>query len=238
MLSDASPPIQNWAQENKLTIAPKKSTVTVFTPRTSPFNSHPSITINNSPVPLERNPMILGVVFDPLFAFSQHISIKTKASMRLQIMKMIPGTSWAHDKETLLLTYNRIIKPIGIYIPPVWYPAISWTNISKIQIIQNKALRISTVGFLKTDIQHLHSVVPGATSLRPPAMLGLQSIPVLSAPATSAGHSLPMAGSLVTHSSPTGHSSPWTQTYPSRTPPSDRRSQPHWPYGGERLHRH
>ena len=171
-----------------MTIAPEKSSVTLFIPRTSQFNSYPSITINNSPVPLERNPMILGVVFDPLFAFSQHISIKTKASMRLQIMKMIPGTSWAHDKETLLLTYNRIIKPIGIYIPPVWHPEISWTNISKIQIIQNKALRISTVGLLKTDLQHLHSGVPGATSLQPPSMLGVQSISVLSAPATCQTH--------------------------------------------------
>ena len=76
--------IQSWAQANKLTIAPEKSSVTLFTPWTSQFNSHPSVHIGNSLIPLDRNPKILGVVFGPLFTFSPHISsISVKAASRL-----------------------------------------------------------------------------------------------------------------------------------------------------------
>ena len=172
ILSSAFLPIQDWARENKLTVAPEKSSVTLFTPWTGQFNCHPSVTINNSPVPLDRNPKILGVIFDPLFTFSPHISsVSARATSRLQIMKAIAGTSWGQDKETLLLTYNSIIKPILTYASPIWYPAISktFTNINKLQVIQNTALRITTGCVLKTDTQHLHSeckVLPVRDHLR------------------------------------------------------------------------
>ena len=73
------------------------------------------------------------------------------------------------DKETLLLTYNSIIKTILSYASPIWYPEVSKTNLDKLQIIQNKALRIATGCVLKSDIQHLHSeckVLPVADHLR------------------------------------------------------------------------
>jgi len=125
---------------------------------TSQYNCHPTVNINSSPVPLDKNPKILGVVFDPMFTFSPHISsICAKAASRLQVMKALAGTSWGQDKETLLLTYNSIIKPILTYASPVWYPATSNTNITKLQTIQNNALRITTGCVLKTDMQHLHS---------------------------------------------------------------------------------
>ena len=105
-----------------------------------------------------------------MFTFSPHVSsICAKATSRLQVMKALAGTSWGQDKETLLLTYNSIIKPILTYASPIWYPATSKTNIIKLQTIQNKALRITTGCVLKTDIQHLHSegkVLPISIHLR------------------------------------------------------------------------
>ena len=77
ILSADFAPIQDWAETNKLTIAPEKSTVTLFTPWTSQCNSHPSVIMSSSPVPLDKNPKILGVVFDPLFTFA---SVAAKAS--------------------------------------------------------------------------------------------------------------------------------------------------------------
>ena len=84
-------------------------------------------------------------------------------------MKALAGTTWGQDKETLLLTYNSIIKPILSYASPIWFPAASRSNLDKLQIIQNKALRIATGCVLKSDIQHLHSeckVLPVADHLR------------------------------------------------------------------------
>ena len=83
-------------------------------------------------------------------------------------MKTIAGTLWGQDKKTLLLTYNRIIKPILTYVAPIWYPTSSRIKISRLQTIQNKALRIIASCILKRDIQHLHSecqVLPNSDHL-------------------------------------------------------------------------
>ena len=97
-------------------------------------------------------------VFNPLFTFTPHISdIATRASGRLQVLKALTGTSWGQDKETILLTFEAILKPIVSYAAPIGYPATIVSNISKLQRIQNRALRIATGSVLKSEIQHLHS---------------------------------------------------------------------------------
>ena len=157
-LNDVLGPISDWATTNKLTIAPTKSSVTLFTPWSKQFNSHPQVSINNSIIPLDKNPKILGVTFDPMFTFGPHIkNITTKTSKRLNIIKALAGTTWGHQKETLSLTYKSLIKPIITYAAPVWHPHISSTNLKSLQIIQNKALRAITGNLLMADIPHLHS---------------------------------------------------------------------------------
>jgi hypothetical protein len=95
-------PIADWAAGKKLCIAPAKSQVTLFTPCTQQFNVCPDISIDGVDIPLCRNPKILGVTFDTMFSFAQHIlSIATKALQRLKILKAVSGSSWGHNKETL-----------------------------------------------------------------------------------------------------------------------------------------
>ena len=143
---------------NKMGIAPEMSSVTLFTPCTRQVNSEPAISINNIQVPTNKHPKILGVTFDPLFTFTPHISdIAARASGRLQVLKALTGTSWGQDKETILLTYKAILKPILSYAAPIWFPSTCRTNIEKLQRIQNHALRTATGSLLKSDIQHLHS---------------------------------------------------------------------------------
>ena len=113
---------------------------------------------DQSLTPLQQTPMILGVIFDPMFTFSHHInSIHSRASNRLNVLKALAGSSWGHNKETILLTYNSIIKPILTYAAPIWSPSASTTGISKLQLIQNSALRIATGSTQMASLQHIHS---------------------------------------------------------------------------------
>ena len=151
-------PLVDWATTNGLNIAPEKSTVTLFTPWTKQYNTHPQVTLNNELVPLNKTPKILGVTFDPMNTFSPHISsIAARASSRLQILKALAGTSWGQDKETIMLTFNSIIKPIITYAAPIWFPNASRSSIERLQRIQNKALRIGTGSLMMSEIHHLHS---------------------------------------------------------------------------------
>ena len=141
-----------------MSVAPEKSSVTLFTPWTSQVGVSPHITIDGTPVPTDRKPKILGVTFDPMLTFTPHTSdIAARASSRLQVLKALAGTSWGQDKETILLTFKAIIKPVLSYAAPVWFPATCRTNIEKLQRVQNQALRIASGSLLKADIQHLHS---------------------------------------------------------------------------------
>lgn len=157
-LRNSITPIQDWADRNKLLIEPTKSSITLFTPWTQQFHDHPSVDINNNQAPLEHAPKILGVNLDTMFTFSPHVNrIYDKATSRLQVLKALSGTSWGHQKETLLATYGAIIKPIITYCAPIWSPNASPSAISRLQTIQNSALRIATGSTKMSSFQHLHS---------------------------------------------------------------------------------
>ena len=151
--------ISDWASLNGLSIAPNKSSVTLFTPdKRHESNLVPNVQINSTPIPLNKSPTFLGVTFDTHFTFSPHISsISSKVSSRIRILKALAGTSWGHQKETLLLTFKTLIRPIITYACPVWFPNVSPSNVLSLQRLQNRALRTCTGSLLKSSQSHLHN---------------------------------------------------------------------------------
>jgi hypothetical protein len=67
-LQEAVTPIVEWAARKKLTIAPAKLQVTLFTPFNKEYNSRPEVAIDGVDVPLYKFPKILGVTLDVMFA--------------------------------------------------------------------------------------------------------------------------------------------------------------------------
>ena len=57
------------------------------------------------------------------------------------MLKALAGSSWGHEKETLLLTYNALGKYIASYAAPVWSTNAIDLSFKKIQTAQNAALR-------------------------------------------------------------------------------------------------
>ncbi len=152
------PRIYSWAQSNGLTISDSKSTATVFTPDPHEYGYHPSLRLQNEPLPLEQYPTVLGVKFDPKFTFNRHVdNICARAKRRLNILKALTTTSWGQQKETLGLLYRTVIRPLFNYACPVWFPTITATNVNKMQLIQNHACRIITGCHSMAAIDHLHN---------------------------------------------------------------------------------
>ena len=89
--------------------------------------------------------------------FSQHIEqTKENASKTINILKALTSTKWGKDKETILATYKTITRSQIEYASTVWSPIISDTQMSKLQTIQNTALRIATGCTADTNTHHLH----------------------------------------------------------------------------------
>ena len=61
-----------YLKDNSLLISAPKSTVTLFTPDKHQFQIHPDITLEDTQLPLERSPKILGVIMDPSIYFHKH----------------------------------------------------------------------------------------------------------------------------------------------------------------------
>ena len=79
-----------------------------------------------------------------------------KAKVKLNIIKSLAGSSWGQDKETMLITYKSICRSTLEYAAPIWAPSISDTNWSRLQSVQNQALRAATGCLAMTGIDHLH----------------------------------------------------------------------------------
>ena len=96
-----------WANSKGLRISLNKSSVTLFTPWTKQSNHRPDVSLGNHPLLLEKFPKILGVTFDTHFNFSTHVkNIITRAAPRINLLKAVAGSTWGHDRDTVLLIFK------------------------------------------------------------------------------------------------------------------------------------
>ena len=72
------------------------------------------------------------------------------------MLKAMAGSSWGQEKETLLLTYNALVKFIASYAAPVWSINASDSSFKKTQTAQNAALMTATGANKMASIDHLH----------------------------------------------------------------------------------
>ena len=144
-------------KDNSLLISALKSTVTLFTADKHQFQMHPVITIEDTQLPLERSPKILGVIMDPFLSFHRHCNyVSDRIDKRNNMLKTLGGSSWGQDNETLLLTYNTLGKSIASYAASGWSTNASDSSFKKIQTAQNAALRTATGAHNMASIDHLH----------------------------------------------------------------------------------
>ena len=65
--------------------------------------------------------------------------------------------SWGASKETLLVTFKSLIRSLFTYASPIWFPNASPSSISKLQSLQNSALRTATGCVKMASSDHLHA---------------------------------------------------------------------------------
>lgn len=150
--------LENWLTQNRLQVAPTKSTSTLLTSHNKEHQYRPTATLNNTTIPHTHETKILGVTYNTSMSFAPHVSnIIKKCRPRLNALRSLTGTTFGQQKETLITVYKQYIRSIINYASPAWHPAISNTQLNKLQIIQNTALRIILGSTQSTPIEHLHA---------------------------------------------------------------------------------
>jgi hypothetical protein len=150
--------VEVWADSKDLTIAPEKSSITLFTTDPHQAKFHPQAFYKGQDIPLDRNPRWLGPIQDGRITGSYHASdLKFRLSHRHRIVKALSGTPWGQSKETLLLTYKTLMRSVMDYGCAIYYPNMSDTSIKILQVVQNSVLRTVTGCHMKSPIPFLHS---------------------------------------------------------------------------------
>lgn len=150
--------LNNWLLDRRLTLSVEKSTATIFTSWTKEVNTQLDIKVNNLRLPTIKNPKILGVTFDNLLTYNAHAkTIIERVKKRNNAIKLLGGTDWGKEKETIITAYKTIGRSIINYAAPIWTPQLSNTHWKSLQATQNAALRTATGCHLMTNEDHLHN---------------------------------------------------------------------------------
>jgi len=148
---------ENWLDQNRLKVAPAKSTLTLLTNWRTEHRIIPRASLNNTPIPHTHSTKILGVTYNTSMTFTPHIAnIKTKCTPRLNALRTLTGTTFGQHKETTSLVYKQYKRAVMDHASPSWAPDLSDSNHKTLQTIQNNALRIITGCTQTTPTDHLH----------------------------------------------------------------------------------
>lgn len=135
---------QKFFEKWKIKINHAKTQAILF-----PFNKSPKriptqmLSVNNTIIPLQKSVKYLGIIFDQKLNFREHIEYTCEKSVKCgrALYPLLNRKSRLNHKNKMLI-FNTCIRPIMTYGCPVWYPRAAKTNVKKLQIIQNKNLKI------------------------------------------------------------------------------------------------
>lgn len=117
----------------------KKCAYTLFSKK--PEKNRMNLSFKNEMIPYNSNPVFLGITLDERLNFAKHFSnIECRAAKRINIIKIFCHKSWHLNHSTLLNIYRALIGSIFNY-SFFCIKSVAHTNIQKLQIIQDRAIR-------------------------------------------------------------------------------------------------
>ena len=154
-MRDALGALQEYAQQWHVKINESKTKYTIFSLSTK--IKAPRLEINQKQLLEDTAPKYLGIVSDPRLTWKNNIAeVEKKGKARLNIMKKMSGTTWGADMDTQKKLYVGYVRPILEYGAPATSTAAA-SNTSKIDRLQNQALRIITGSMKSTPIQAMET---------------------------------------------------------------------------------
>ena len=151
--------IESWSHKWGFTINPLKTQVIIFSKRTLlPIREiAPKQTLMGNQLTYQKVIKFLGVLFDHNLTWRDHIkSLTIRCNKDLNLLRIISGTHWGADKISLMSLFKALILS-KINYGSVAFASASKPQIKKLQVIQNKALRLISGAVPGTPADRLHA---------------------------------------------------------------------------------
>lgn len=141
----------------KLKLNASKTEAILFTRKRKLPNR--KLRINNHTIPWSKSVKYLGIYFDPKVNWTFHIDmLRTKGARQLNALSPILNRKSNLSSFTKLRIYTTLVRPCITYASPVWGNTCN-TNHEKLQILQNKALKIAYNTPFYTNLRLLHEAI-------------------------------------------------------------------------------
>ncbi len=148
--------LETWCSKWRIKLNAAKTQYIVFSKKNKPSN--PKLTIFGTYIIESASATLLGIKFDKKLTMGPHIKdISTKARQRASMLTRLRGKGWGFKKETLVKVYKQFVRPVLEYGAIVTSQA-SKSQLKKLQIAQNMALRIALSETRYTPTALLHGV--------------------------------------------------------------------------------
>ena len=85
---------------------------------------------------------LLGVTITKTFNFQSHIKMAKSKANRLNLLRLLSGTNWGCKPKIIMQLYKQYVRPVLEYGAIALLSAPK-TTLEKIQLVQNKAIKIA-----------------------------------------------------------------------------------------------
>ena len=148
--------VVTWSQEWKLNLNAEKSEVCPFSTWSNNSSWNPTIFIGNQKVRVNTTPRLLGVILDRSLTFNAHIKkLTTSLASSIRIIRATAHTSWGWRRTTLKMAFHALVRSKLDYAAPAWQPWLSETNLTNLDRLQNRSLRLITGQLVSTPLEAL-----------------------------------------------------------------------------------
>ena len=148
--------LNNYFNKWKIKINQDKTEAIIFTTRRQPLPS----TIKSEHgkcIEWKASVKYLGIHLDSKLKFNKHVTeLKSKGLAAIAVLKSIFNRRSALSTKNKILVYKQLIRPVMTYACPVWSNT-SNSNFSKLQVVQNKAIKIIYNTPFYTNLKKLHN---------------------------------------------------------------------------------
>ena len=151
----------SWLFKWRLKMNATKCCYTIFSKSGNRKNIKFVLKLGKDEIPYNPKPLFLGITFDENLCFNEHFkNLEERAYKRLNIIKIIRHKSWGLSYKTLTRIFLSLIGSIFAY-SFFTLANVSITNLNKLQIIQNKAVRL----IYRLDWNSLTSSLSGISNI-------------------------------------------------------------------------
>lgn len=111
--------------------------------------------LNKEKIKRATSVKFLGMMFDQRLTWNEHISyLAEKCQKRINIMKLLTGSKWGSDKDTMVILYKTLIRSVLDYGSSVYFSAAD-SNLKRLDVIQSQALRLCCGALKCTPVEAL-----------------------------------------------------------------------------------